>query len=248
MGTEAIRALSKQADLSLVSAADPHFVGEDAGRRAGIDPNGVMIKATVEEILEGADVLLDLTHPDSVYANVLKALEKGVRPVIGTTGLGEAQIEELRQRCGEKHLGGILAPNFALGAILMMKFAREASKYFADAEIIELHHDKKADAPSGTAIKTAELMLKERARFNENRNEKETLPGARGAELGGLRLHSLRLPGLVAHQEVIFGGVGETLSIRHDSLSRESFMPGVLLAIRKVVDVDHFVYGLDNIL
>jgi len=143
----------------------------------------------------------------------------------------------------------LVAPNFAIGALLLMRFAKEAARYFPHAEIIELHHNQKADAPSGTAIKTAELMLDEQDAFGVgNAPETEKLKGARGAEFGGIRIHSVRLPGLVAHQEVLFGGLGQILSIRHDSLSRESFMPGVMLAVRKAMDLQGLVYGLEHLL
>ncbi|HBN08210.1 MAG TPA: 4-hydroxy-tetrahydrodipicolinate reductase [Cyanobacteria bacterium UBA8530] len=249
MGSEVVRALQNEKDLSLTGAANPAFAGQDAGKISGMDSLGILVEREIEGILASCDVLVDFTHPDQVYANALLAIEAGVRPVIGTTGLTSAQIEELEKRCREKKLGGILAPNFAVGAILMMRFAQLAARHFGSAEIIELHHDQKADAPSGTAIKTAELMLAERKRFGlGNAPETEKIPGARGGSLDGIRLHSIRLPGLVAHQEVIFGGKGETLTIRHDSLSRESFMPGVILAIRKVMELDGFVYGLENLI
>lgn len=177
------------------------------------------------------------------------ALSHGVRPVVGTTGFSETDIEELRRLAEEKELGAIIAPNFAIGAILMMKFAQMAANYFEDVEIIEKHHDRKLDAPSGTAIKTAELISKVRQSKQQGHpDEKEELVGARGANVDGMRIHSVRLPGLVAHQEVIFGGVGQTLTIRHDSLNRESFMPGVKLAVEAVLNLKTLVYGLEHII
>jgi 4-hydroxy-tetrahydrodipicolinate reductase len=152
----------------------------------------------------------------------------------------------LEHEAAERKLGVVVAANFAVGAVLMMHFARQAARFFENAEIIELHHDQKVDAPSGTAKATAELMRAAREKpFVYPPTEKETIPGARGAEYGGIAIHSVRLPGLVAHQEVIFGGLGQTLTIRHDTTGRDSFMPGVIVAARAVMDLDHLVTGLD---
>ena len=170
------------------------------------------------------DVVVDFTNAEWAPSVARAALEAGARPVIGTTGLPDDFVRELEATCKSKGLGAVLAPNFAVGAVLMMQFAKEAVKHLPKAEIIEFHHEQKADKPSGTALKTAELMGKD------------------------VPIHSVRLPGLVAHQEVIFGGLGQTLTIRHDSISRESFMPGVLLAVRKVKGLKGLVYGLENLL
>ncbi|MDP4172156.1 MAG: 4-hydroxy-tetrahydrodipicolinate reductase, partial [Bacillota bacterium] len=156
---------------------------------------------------------------------------------------------ELESLCEEKELGCIIAPNFAIGAVLMMKFSQMAAKYFNDVEIIEMHHDQKLDAPSGTAVKTADMISEVReAKKQGHPNEKETMPGARGAEFEGIRIHSVRLPGLVAHQQVMFGAEGQTLLVRHDSYHRGSFMSGVKVAVETVMKIDRFVYGLENIL
>lgn len=195
------------------------------------------------------DVLVDFTTPHDVYRNMELALAHGVRPVVGTTGLSAQQLKDLSARFQAAGLGAILAPNFAIGAILCMKFAAMAAKYMPHVEIIELHHDRKLDAPSGTAMKTAELIAAARKSFSQGHpEEKELIAGARGAEHDGFRIHSVRLPGMVAHQEVLFGAVGQTLSIRHDSISRESFMPGVNMAIKAVLNLDHLVYGLEHLL
>ncbi len=177
------------------------------------------------------------------------ALAHGVRPVVGTTGFTDTDIQELTQLAEEKELGAIIAPNFAIGAILMMKFSQLAARYLTDVEIIEQHHDQKLDAPSGTAIKTAQLIATEREEKQQgHKNEKEDLAGARGANFEGMRIHSVRLPGRVAHQEVLFGGEGQLLSIKHDSLNRRSFMPGVKLSIEHVLKLDTLVYGLENLI
>ena len=174
---------------------------------------------------------------------------RGVAPVVGTTGLPDALIAETRAACARERLGGVIASNFALGAVMLMHLATIAAPFFDAVEVIEQHHAGKADAPSGTAVTTARMMREARASdFQRNVAERETVAGARGAELAGVTLHSVRLPGLVAHQEVIFGGTGETLKLRHDSMSRESFMPGVLRAIRAAPTLDHLVIGLDRLL
>jgi len=195
-----------------------------------------------------AEVVVDFTTASAAYENAKQIIEVGVHPVIGTSGFLPEQIKEIVTACHEKKLGGIIAPNFSIGAVLMMKFSKDTAHYFKDVEIIELHHDGKEDSPSGTAIKTSEMITAGRGKIPEKKVGTETLKGARGATNHGISIHSVRLPGLVAHQEVIFGGIGETLTIRHDSINRECFMPGVLLACKKVVGLDKLVYGLEHIL
>jgi 4-hydroxy-tetrahydrodipicolinate reductase len=245
MGQEAVKMV--QADPELVLVAE-------IGRTpiSGVsNSQGVPYLQSLEEAFKQyqPDVLVDLTTPHVVKKNMELAIEYGVRPVVGTTGLAPEEITELDKRCREKGLGALIAPNFAIGAILMMKFAKEAARYMPHVEIIELHHDNKLDAPSGTAIKTAELIAEVREELRQGHpEEKEIIDGARGGYYNGFRIHSVRLPGMVAHQEVLFGHTGQTLSIRHDSLNRESFMPGINLAIKKVVNLDYLVYGLEKIL
>ena len=252
MGQEVIRSILKQDDLLLVGASDTRHQGLDVGFVVGAPRVGVDIMGPMDiEILRGsrADVLVDFTNPQSVLKNSKTAIMAGVVPVIGTTGLGAAEIEEIRAIVVERHVGAFMAPNFAIGAILMMLFSKEAAKYFPNVDIIELHHDQKIDAPSGTAIKTAEVMSEVRETMVQGHpNEYEKIPGARGADIGGIHIHSVRLPGLIAHQEVLFGGLGQSLTIRHDSFSRESFMPGVMLAIRKATELTDLVIGLENFL
>jgi 4-hydroxy-tetrahydrodipicolinate reductase len=251
MGQEVVKLLRREEDMMLVSGISRSAAGKDVGEVAGIGKLGVTMTGSVEEAIakDRPDVLVDFTTPDAVRRHAEIALDAGVRPVIGTSGLTRENLRELDARCREKGIGAIVAPNFAIGAVLMMVFAAKASKYLPHLEIIELHHDKKLDAPSGTAVKTAELIADVRNEFRQGHpEEKETLEGARGAYYDGFRIHSVRLPGIVAHQEVLFGGPGQLLTIRHDSLNRESFMPGVKLAIEKVMELDHLVYGLENIL
>ncbi|HEY9854602.1 MAG TPA: 4-hydroxy-tetrahydrodipicolinate reductase, partial [Stenomitos sp.] len=207
MGLEVIRTVALQTDMDLVGAVDPNREGEDIGFVVSGAPLHVTCVPRVQDLTDDMrpDVLVDFTTPSVVKANAVAALEMGIRPVVGTTGMTTNDLQELDDLARAKGLGMLVAPNFAIGAILLMKFAQQASRYFANAEIIELHHNQKADAPSGTAIKTAELMLKERDRFGlGNAPETEKLEGARGADLEGIRIHSVRLPGLVAHQEVLF--------------------------------------------
>lgn len=196
-----------------------------------------------------ADVVIDFTNAEWTPVLAQAAMAHGVRMVIGTTGLSAGFVDWLAQETAARKLGAVLAANFAIGAVLMMHFSRLAAPYFEAAEIIELHHDQKVDSPSGTAKATAEMMRAARAEaFRHKASERETLPGARGAEYGGIAIHSVRLPGFVAHQEVIFGGLGQTLTIRHDTTGRDSFMPGVVYAVREVLALDTLVVGLDRLM
>lgn len=250
MGQEVIKAVLKDPELQLVSAVDRLHQGEDIGKIVGLDELGIKIITDLAEAFQATkpQVMVDFSTPSVVMENTRLAIKAGVYGVIGTTGISPAELEELRNLVAV-HQGHLLvAPNFAIGALLMMSFATVASKYFSNVEIIELHHDRKLDAPSGTAIKTAEMILESRQAENSLSIGEEKIKGVRGGELGGIHLHSIRLPGLIAHQEVIFGGEGQTLTIRHDSMSRESFMPGVVLGIKKVMELPGLIYGLDQIL
>ena len=207
--------------------------------------------ATIKDAKESVkiDVLVDFTQPDSIYENALYCLNNDIKMVIGTTGLSDIQIEELKKLSEQKEVACLIAPNFSTGAVLMMKFAEMASKYFENAEIIELHHNQKKDAPSGTAVKTAALMSGDKSFTTGNCAEKETIEGARGANAyDNIHIHSVRMPGYMASQEVLFGSNGQILTIRHDSTNRECYMPGVLLGIRHVANKGGFVYGLDKIM
>jgi 4-hydroxy-tetrahydrodipicolinate reductase len=195
-------------------------------------------------------VIVDFTRPEVVMNNLRQTLVMGISAVVGTTGFTPENLAELDNLAKENHCGVLIAPNFSVGAVLMMKLATEAIRYMPKAEIIELHHDQKLDAPSGTASLTAERLAAARGGFIQqgHPDEKEKWPGARGAAHEGIHVHSVRLPGYVAHQEVLFGGLGETLTIRHDSLSRESFMPGVLMACRKMGGRIGLLYGLEHLM
>jgi 4-hydroxy-tetrahydrodipicolinate reductase len=230
MGSEVVKAVTEAVDLELVAALDL----------------GDSLDALVAN---GAQVVVDFTTPDSVMANLEFLIGNNINAVIGTTGFDDARIAKIKSLLYTSKSGVLIAPNFAIGAVLMMEFATKAAKFFESAEIIELHHPNKVDAPSGTAARTAELMSKSRKEAGLSPMPDATstsLDGARGATVGDIPVHSVRLRGLVAHQEVLLGGIGETLSIRHDSIDRVGFMPGVLLGIRQVVTHPGLTFGLEN--
>lgn len=250
MGQAVVKAVIEDKDLELVGAVDL-LGGMDAGELVGTGKNGVIVGTDMEAVINEAkpEVMVDFTRPDVVFGNAVKALKLKVSPVIGTTGLSDEQKAELEKLANDNDTPVFIAPNFAIGAVLLMLLSREAAKYMPDVEIIELHHDKKLDAPSGTALQTAAMISEVRAAHQQgNPEESEKVQGARGANVDGMHIHSVRLPGYVAHQEVIFGGLGQTLTIRHDSLNRESFMPGVCLACKKVRSLSGLVIGLDKVM
>ena len=242
MGSTAVQMVKDDQELELAALLDPFAAEEEV--------DGVPVFRSKEDLIGfEADVWVDFTTPKFAYENTRFALENGFAPVVGTTGFTPEESQELTSLSEEKKLGGLIAPNFAIGAILLMQFAAQAAKYFPHLEIIELHHDKKKDAPSGTAVKTAELVSQTRTSLQQGAaDEEELMAGARGAAFDGFRIHSVRLPGLVAHQEVIFGAQGEGLTIRHDSYDRISFMSGVNLGIKEVVKREKLVYGLEHLL
>ncbi|CAM8638224.1 4-hydroxy-tetrahydrodipicolinate reductase [Candidatus Planktophila dulcis] len=230
MGSEVVKAVNEATDLELVAALDL----------------GDSLDALVSN---GAQVVVDFTTPDSVMANLEFLISKNINAVIGTTGFDDARITKIKSLLASSKSGVLIAPNFAIGAVLMMEFATKAAKYFESAEIIELHHPNKVDAPSGTAARTADLMSKARKEAGLAPMPDATtssLDGARGATVGDIPVHSVRVRGLVAHQEVLLGGIGETLSIRHDSIDRVGFMPGVLLGVRQVITHPGLTFGLEN--
>ena len=251
MGREVVKAILGDETLELAGAVDVRGRGTDLGVLVGLPPSGTVITNDLESLLKEtrAKVLVDFSNPHSVLRNIYLAIDNNVCPVIGTTGLTNEEVQAIDSKAKDKGIGVFIAPNFALGAVLMMKFAQEAAHYFPHVEIIEMHHDQKVDAPSGTSLRTADLILEQRPVFCQGAvNEYEKISGARGAEIGGIRVHSVRLPGYVAHEEVIFGGLGQILTLRHDSINRECFMPGVLLAIHKVSQLSGLVVGLEHLL
>ncbi len=253
MGSEVIKTIinnfETKNEMKLVMAVDKFKTGENVF-------DDVVIESDLDKALEAnkPDVVVDFTQPSVVFENTKKYLNAKVKPVIGTTGLAAAQIEELKELSKANNTGCIIAPNFAVGAVLMMMFSKMAAKYFNNAEIIEMHHNQKKDAPSGTAIKTAQMMADVNSDFTlGNCPETESIQGSRGGNFnengkGNIHIHSVRMPGFVASQEVIFGAMGQTLVIRHDTINRECFMSGVELAIKHVYNNNEFIYGLENIL
>jgi 4-hydroxy-tetrahydrodipicolinate reductase len=195
-----------------------------------------------------AQVVVDFTNADVVSDSLQAIIDAGVHPVIGTSGLLGDQIKTFQGLCAKHQLGGIIAPNFSLGAVLMMKHAQEIAKYFSHVEIIEMHHDGKLDSPSGTALRTAEMLAVNFKPDTSHKKTRDTIAGSRGATHHQIPIHAIRLPGFVAHEQVIFGAKGETLTLKHDSIDRECFMPGVILACKKVLELKELIYGLENIL
>jgi 4-hydroxy-tetrahydrodipicolinate reductase len=252
MGRAAVRTVARRDDMALVGALGRTTgVGQDAGTVAGAGALGVPVGADLGQIfLVGRPtVLVDFSHGDAAVTHAEVALDHHVPAVIGATGLSADGLARLRARSAAEEVGVLLAPNFAVGALLMMEFARRAARFFPHVEITELHHDRKRDAPSGTAARTARLVAAARGPAPPAAvQETEQVPGARGGVIDGIHVHSVRLPGLVAHQEVLFGGAGQTLLIRHDSVSEESFMPGVVLAIQRAGTLRTFVEGLEHLL
>ncbi len=251
MGREVVKMVLEDPELELVAAIARSAGPVDAGTLAGKPDTGVIVSPSLAEALKASrpDVLVDFTGPKSAMPNAETALAYGVRPVIGTTGFTPEQIAELDKQCKDKGIGGLIAPNFSIGAILMMKFSAMAAKYFPHVEIIEYHGDQKLDAPSGTSIKTAEWISEARQELRQgNPDEEEVIEGARGGYYNGFRIHSVRLPGVFAQQEVVFGAFGQTLKIRHDSYDRAGYMPGVNTAIKKIMNVTGMVYGFEHFL
>ena len=248
MGKEVVEAVCKDENLKLVCAVDKINIDGEICADKEVRIIGDL-KSAIE--IHKPDVMVDFTQPKYVFENAKICLENGVRPVIGTTGLSDEQIQELKELAQAKGLGCLIAPNFSTGAVLMMMFAKQAAKYFDNAEIIELHHNQKKDAPSGTAIKTA-LMMAETGKMTftqGNCEETETIEGSRGGKsYSDIHIHSVRMPGYIASQEVLFGASGQLFKIRHDSMDRKCYMDGVKLAVKYIAEHNEFVYGLENIM
>jgi 4-hydroxy-tetrahydrodipicolinate reductase len=258
MGREIVKAIHQASDMVLFGAIahNPKWEGQDIGEIVGIGPIEVPITREAESLLamlsqeKQQGVIIDVTHPDAVYQNIRSAIAYGVRPVVGTTGLSVEQVQQLSEFADKASTGCILAPNFSIGVVLMQQAAIQASQYFDHVEIIELHHNQKVDAPSGTAVQTAQLLAEMGKTYNPQQvEETEKIPGARGGLAAeNIRIHSIRLPGFVAHQEVIFGAPGQIYTLRHDATDRTCYMPGVLICVRKILTLKTLVYGLEKIL
>lgn len=230
MGQLACETIKKHPDFELVAAL---------GRHDDLERSISQTKAKI---------VIDLTRADCVYENSLSIIKSGAHPVIGTSGLLDEQIQALKTLCDKQHLGGLIVPNFSIAAVLMMRFAAQAASLLSEVEIIEIHHQQKLDAPSGTAMKTAEMIAKARHTKKNELALHELVPGARGGNHHGVPIHSLRLPGVLARQQIIFGNSGETLTLCHDSIDRASFMPGVILACQRVQTLPSLYYGLEQLL
>ena len=242
MGREVCAAVAADPELSLAAAVDPTHAGS---RIQDVD-----VASSLEAITEaGARVAVDFTHPTAVMDTVRWCVAHDVHAVVGTTGITSADLDELRRLTDDANANVLVAPNFAIGAVLMMRFAEHAARFLPAAEIVELHHEGKADAPSGTAIATARRIVAARGSGGPAAaGDDDSHPGARGADIDGVRVHAVRLPGLLAHQEVILGGPGQTLTIRHDSTDRASFLPGVLMAVRSIARLRGLTVGLEPLL
>lgn len=247
MGRTVCAAVAADPELELVAAVDPGAAGMELRAMEGVDADGVVAGALDALVDAGAEVVVDFTVLAAARENLAFAAEHGIHAVVGTSGFGEDDLDRLRGAFTSSNC--LIAPNFAIGAVLMMRFAELAAPWFETAEIIELHHDKKVDAPSGTAMRTVERMAAASSDWAPDPTTAETLPGARGSKgPAGIRVHSVRLRGLVAHQEVLLGTAGETLTIRHDSYDRSSFMPGVVLACKEIGGLSGVTLGLDALL
>ena len=264
MGSEVIKAISSTNDYELVGAIDNQQdkEGQDIGNALGLGTKDIFLTSDFEGSLCAASqnvsndgrnpraVLVDFTHPKVAYKHARTAIAYGVHPVIGTTGIKSDQLEDLSEFAEKASLGSAIIPNFSVGMVLLQQAAASAARFYEFAELTEMHHNKKADAPSGTCIKTAELLEEQRLAFNKSLvNEEESIEGSRGGtRSSGLKIHSIRLPGLVAHQKVMFGSNGETYELSHNTIDRSAYMPGVLLVIRKIRSYNKLVYGLEKIL
>ncbi len=252
MGREVVKAVLNADDTQLVMAVDILGEGTDIGTKTVGKECNVFIETNLENALKTKkpDIVIDFTQPSTIYEHTLTYIKNHVKSVIGTTGLKDKEIEEIKKLSKENNTGCLIAPNFSTGAVLLMMFAKQAAKYFNNAEIIELHHNQKKDAPSGTAIKTAQLMAESNPDFTlGNCKETELLEGARGAKSeANIHIHSVRMPGYIASEEVIFGASGQILKLAHHTMERSCYMAGILLAVRYLNDNNEFIYGLDNIM
>lgn len=249
MGHEVVNLAINNKDFELVCAIDKFGAGTKLNDNITIEQE---LKETL--IKRKPDIIIDFTQPSTIYENIKTYMELKIKSVIGTTGLSKTQIEEIEKMSKDNNTGIIIAPNFSIGAVLMMKFASVAAKYFNNAEIIEYHHNQKKDAPSGTSIKTAQMMMKNNSNFKfGNCPETEAIEGARGGNynengLGNIQIHAVRMPGFVASQQVIFGADGQILKIHHDTINRQCYMSGVELAVKYLNENNNFIYGLENII
>lgn len=245
MGQKTVSMVNENDNFELVGAYSPNV---DVAHMQGMGLNdNVKLFGDLKDIQTDADVWIDFTIPAAAFENAKFAIEHGIHPVVGTSGMSDDQVSELQKLAADKGVGGIIAPNFGLSAVLLMKFAKEAAKYMPDVEIIEMHHADKLDAPSGTALSTAKMIDEVRGNHPTPKSD-ETLSGVRGGDYNGIKIHSVRLPGYIAHEQMLFGGKGEALTIRQDSFDRGSFMNGVEIAVPAAAKATKLIVGLENIL
>lgn len=252
MGLETVKAVLADKELELVGAlGKANFIGQDIGNLAGSKEIGIKVKNNFSEVIRetSPDIVVDLTNAEAGYKIIMNCLAEGIDCISGSTGFSQLQLDEIKRLTIEKNLTVMIIPNFSIGAVLMMKFSEQAGRYFNNVEILEMHHEKKKDSPSGTAIKTAEMIMKNSSEFNNNLPDTvENIDGCRGGKVGNINIHSIRMPGFVASQEVIFGGIGQLLKIRHETINREAFMPGIIFAIKKSMEIKGYTYGLESLL
>ncbi|MCF6514926.1 4-hydroxy-tetrahydrodipicolinate reductase [Lactobacillus sp. S2-2] len=242
MGKQVINLIDDHDELNLVAVYNPHI---QENQKFDFLPENTRAFNNINEIdVNEIDLWIDFSSPDAVYENTKFALENGINPIIGTSGLSDDDYKKLNELSKGSQIGGIIAPNFSISANLILNFAKEAAKYYSDAEVIEMHHADKKDAPSATALNTAKVISAER----QNKSENNDMEDSRGADVNGVKVHAVRLPGYVAHEQVLFGGKGEALTLRQDSFDRSSFMDGVLLAINKVAELKELIFGLNNLI
>jgi len=252
MGKAISGELVKERDIDLIGGLDREDVNRDIGEVLGVCNTGFKVHGSYNEIKElNPDVIVDFTNADVAVGTINWAIDNNIDIIVGTTGIKKSDLEAIEKKAtGSKSNKVLIAPNFSIGAIIMVEVSKMVAKYFDNCEIIEMHHDKKKDAPSGTSMLTSEQVSRAK-HFNKNKlkaGESEVLQGSRGAFTNGVHIHSVRLPGLLAHQNVIFGAMGQTLSIRHDSIDRLAFYPGVILAIRSMDSLGNYTYGLDKLI
>jgi 4-hydroxy-tetrahydrodipicolinate reductase len=251
MGTSMTKELLKEKDIEVICGFDKLNIVKDMGYALGIGENNIKIFNRYEDVRNlNPDIIIDFTNAEAASETINWALNEGIDIIVGTTGFKKDELIKIEERANKSRSKVFIVPNFAIGAILMIKISQMIAKYFDGCEIIELHHDEKKDAPSGTSILTAQQITQVKE-FNATRlkdGETETVDSSRGAFYGGVHIHSIRMPGVMAHQNVIFGTYGQTLSIKHDSIDRSCFFPGLLLAIRKIDEMQNYTYGLDKIL
>jgi 4-hydroxy-tetrahydrodipicolinate reductase len=252
MGLECVKTVLADSNFQLVGVlGNKSFIGQDIGSLTIGKEINLKLRNDFDNLIEEVrpDVLLDITNGNIAFELIIKALNKGINCITGSTGFSLEQLETIKKLTEEKNLTTLVIPNFSIGAILMMKFAQQAGKYFNNVEILEMHHEKKKDSPSGTAIKTAEMILVNQQKYNQNLPEaEEKIEGSRGGSLQDINIHSVRLPGFVATQEVIFGGLGQVLTIKHQTINREAYMPGVTFSLNKCFETTGYVYGLENLI